>query len=116
MSDGSGARGWLLTAYESAANLQHRAVLLGWVRCGERSDYAWVDLDPPLKPAETGISMPLTRVVIAPRHEGVYLDQTEAQWPIHVYLLTTAAELLDHAEVAPDSFKIQAWGLLNGTI
>jgi hypothetical protein len=108
--------GWLLAPLESARTVEHRARLRRWVHCGERFDYAWVDVDPVLDPTETGISTTLDRVLLAPRHEGVYLDEPRDDWPIHVYLLTTPEELVDSEEVPADAVRIRAWALLTRTI
>jgi hypothetical protein len=83
---------------------------------GERSDYAWVDIEPPLQPQQTGISMPLTRVIVAPRHQGTYLDQEPGDWPIYVYFLTTPEDLLDSDIVLAAAVQIRAWGLLTGRL
>jgi hypothetical protein len=82
------------------------------VKCGERSDYAWVDISPPLSSRETGISADIAKVILAPRHQGTYLNEVVPRWPIHVYLLSVPLELDDFDEIPPDSVKVSAWALL----
>lgn len=108
----SRTRGWQIAPVDEPTPRRHEAILRRWVRCGERFDYAWVDIVPPLEPEESGISAALDHVLLAPRHEGFYLDQEPPEWPVHVYVLSAPDELIDSAEVPPDAVTIKLWALL----
>ena len=72
--------------------------------------------DPPMLPSDSGIPDTLERVLLGPRHEGVFLNDADIEWPVHVYV-TTAPPVLDGAsEIPPDALKIRIWGLLVGGI
>ncbi|MGH7867289.1 MAG: hypothetical protein ACREP9_06560 [Candidatus Dormibacteraceae bacterium] len=108
----SDPRGWRLLPYEGHEDQPHWAIFRQWVKCGERSDYAWVDVSPPLQPHETGASGEITRVILAPRHQGIYLNMPIKSWPVHVYILEVPPELDGASEVPADATRIKAWGLL----
>jgi len=108
----AGSRGWTIRAFENESAQSHQAVFRSWAVCGERRDYAWVDLLPPLAPSETGAPVSLTRVLLAPRHEGIRLTEPPKEWPIHVYVLSVPETLVDAEEVPPDIVKIRLWAIL----
>jgi hypothetical protein len=107
--------GWLLRPAENVAAVPHRARFRRWVASGERTDYADVVIEPPLEPAESGISETLSRVILAPRHRGVTLKSL-TQFPADVYVVTAPDDLLDAQLVEPDALKIRIWGVLDGVI
>lgn len=113
---GSNPIGWQLRPYENHLAAPHRALFHRWVTVGQRNDYAYVSLDPPLHPSESGISESLERVVLGPRHEGVRLDQFGATWPVHVYLLTAAPEAAEGGTIPADGLKIRGWALLESLL
>jgi len=94
---------------------QRHLTVLKTARSGERTDWLWVRVDPPLEVGPhrwltTTLSMEVA--ALAPRHVGVTLDQ--GPWPAHVYICrakdpaTTMA-----AEFAPDEISIEYWGLVS---
>ena len=109
----SDPQGWRLTPYEGHEDQAHWATFCKWVACGDRNDYAWVVVSPPLMPRETGVSTEIGKAIVAPRHQGVYLNRPIQQWPVHVYLLSVPVELEDADEVPPDAASIKAWALLD---
>ncbi|MBW3634820.1 MAG: hypothetical protein KY456_17510 [Chloroflexi bacterium] len=113
----SDPEGWLIKPAEAPELARlHRAHFRGWVTCGERDDYAWVYLDPPFLPTDSGISDSLETVLLAPRHQGVFLNGTEMRWPVHVYLLTAPPDLYLATDIPPDALKIRLWGVLEGAL
>ena len=105
--------GWRLSPYEGNEEQPHQAIFRHWVKSGERDDYAWVDISPPLLPHEIGVPGGLERVIVAPRQQGVHLDRAISQWPVHVYLLSAPADLGDASDLPADALKIKAWALLD---
>jgi hypothetical protein len=102
----------VLTPYEGNERPEHRARFRRWVRCGERFDYAWVDLIPEIGIEGFGIREGVSAAVIGPRHEQVFLDAEDQQWPVHVYVLSPPDELADSDFLPSDAMKIRAWALL----
>lgn len=109
--------GWSIRPVDSPDSSRgHRAIFRGWVECGERTDYAWVDIHPPFEPSESGTPESLSMVLIGPRHEGVFLNEERSEWPLHVYVMTAPLELSDAPSVPSDALKIQIWAVLTGKL
>lgn len=102
-----------LSAYEPPTAFEKRKiVLLERVRCGDRNDYAWCEISPPLEGWKFGRRVPLGRVLLAPRFAGdtLFPDPTK---PCHVYVAISSSGIDAGASIAPDDVKIIAWGLLD---
>lgn len=111
----SSVAGWLLRLFDGEEPTTHVARFVSWVRCGERTDYAWVELEPPLaRLDERGGAVGLA--VLAPRHEGVRLDEQVTSSPIHVMILAAPDELARNDVVPPDSLSIAAWATIENRL
>ena len=114
-TDPSRPVGWLL---RPAENDDAPAVAARWlrsVRCGERDDYALVELDPAVQPQDSGATQVLRHVVLAPRHQGVNLTASAA-CPIHVYVASLPDSLRDAASIRPEELTIRIWGILTNPL
>lgn len=94
---------------------QRRVTVLKTARCGERTDWLWVRLEPPL---EVGphrwlrTTLSLDVAAMAPRHVGTTLD--EGPWPAHVYICRAKEPATTMAtEFTPDDISIEYWGLVS---
>jgi hypothetical protein len=102
---------------------QRRLTVLSAARCGERTDWFWVAVDPPLEYGPRGWlpgmgGLPTLRTVdvlaLAARHEGASLEK--GPWPVHVYVCRAKAdETLLAAELSPDDIAIEYWGTVTPT-
>jgi hypothetical protein len=91
---------------------QRRLTVLSTARCGERTDWIWARVDPPL---EVGPHRWLTStllldlVAVAPRLVGGNLDV--GPWPVQVYVCRAKAdETRLAAEFSPGDISIEYWG------
>ena len=91
---------------------QRRLTVLSTARCGDRTDWRWVQVEPALEmgphrslPAPILVDV----VAIAPRHQGASLDA--GPWPVHVYVCRTKDDETRLApEFSPDDVAIECWG------
>ena len=103
----------LLDSFDSEPPLAQRLLdVLAGARCGERTDWLWVGVKPPLEVGPNP-SLPTTLlldvVAIAPRHIGSSLEV--GPWPVHVYVCRAKAdETRLAAEFSPDDISIEYWG------
>jgi hypothetical protein len=109
----------LLDSYDIEPPLaQRRLTVLAAARCGKRSDWLWVRVEPPFTvgpsdwlPGMSGLPKPRVFDVaaIATRHMG---DSLEAgPWPVHIYVCQPKApETRLAAEFSPDDITIEYWG------
>ncbi len=105
--------GWLRGFDMQAPYGQRRAELLKFVACGERKDYAWVRLEPPLEPDTAGNPERLDVVLLAPRHVGENLTNPVGS-ELHVYVCTVKAGTADLPDqIAPDDVVILHWAVLD---
>ena len=98
--------------------VRRRVSVLASARCGERTDWLWVEATPPLEIGTPGWlpgmrGLPTLRVLdvvaIAPRHLGASLET--GPWPVHVYVCEAKApETRLAAEFAPADVAIGYWG------
>lgn len=102
---------WLIRPSENPKAVAHVATRIRWIECGDRNDYALVELVPPLDPIETGDADLLTLVVLAPRHSGFNL-RADPTFPLDVYVTTLPELLKDATVVPPDALKIRLWATL----
>lgn len=80
--------------------------------CGERRDYLWVRLDPPIARGEAGNDDELDVALLAPRHDAhpLSVPVTEAT---HVYVCRVAGSPTDcPPEVDPNEVEILHWGIV----
>ena len=93
---------------------QRHLTVLSPARCGERTDWVWVRVEPPLEVGphrSLGATLLLDMVAIAPRHMGSSLE--DGPWPVSVYVCRAKAdETLLAAEFAPDDISIEYWGIV----
>jgi hypothetical protein len=95
---------------------QRRLTVLSTARCGERTDWLWVAVEPPLEygtrgwlPGMPGLpAMHAADVLaIAPRHPGASLEA--GPWPVDVYVCRARAdETRLAAEFSPDDVSADA--------
>ncbi|HUK76522.1 MAG TPA: hypothetical protein VL117_02870, partial [Thermoleophilia bacterium] len=79
------------------------------VACGERNDYIWARLIPPLETARREL---LDIVLLAPRHVGFSLADSLAD-PMHVYVCTVSGSTPELPDVvAPEAIDVRYWAVL----
>ena len=107
---------WSIRPFENGSISPHITQFKRWVSSGDRDDYVAVRIIPPLSPYESGVHEILEDVILAPRHAGVSLRHI-AEYPVHVYVLTTTSP--GHAEaksIRPKKFSIRIWAVLEAAI
>jgi hypothetical protein len=82
------------------------------VRCGDRDDYGWVQLVPPILPGQAANTDTLEVVLLAPRHKGKTLTGRPVEADIHVYVCSAPRGRGFPAVVSPEDVTIRHWGLL----
>jgi hypothetical protein len=93
---------------------QRRLTVLSATRCGERTDWLWVRVEPRLNVGphrSLRTTLMLDVAAIAPRDVGGNLDA--GPWPVHVYVcraLDPATTMA--AEFQPDDISIEYWGIV----
>jgi hypothetical protein len=87
------------------------ANLVGGASIGQRTDWAWTVLDPPLQ--VDGESR--ARVLLGARHQGDSVWSEPERWPIHVYVCVTQRSHETRNNFTRDEVTIQYWGLLHQT-
>jgi hypothetical protein len=91
---------------------QRHLTVLSTARCGERSDWLWVRVEPALQVGPhrwLRTTLLINVVAIAARHVGGNLEG--GPWPVHVYVCRAIAdETLLAAEFSPDDIAIEYWG------
>ena len=86
--------------------------LLHPVTCGEREDYLWVRLSPPIAPGKAANEEELGYVLLAPRHEGQPLA-LPIDDPVHVHVCTVSGVTTEAPlEIDAINVEIRHWGLL----
>jgi len=76
---------------------------------GERTDWAWADLDPPLEVNGEFRA----RVLLGARHQGGSVWSEPERWPIHVYVCLAKPGAETRDRLAPADVTIQYCGLLH---
>jgi hypothetical protein len=74
-----------------------------------------VRIIPPLNPYESGVDEILEDVVLAPRHAGASLRYI-AEFPVHVYVLTTRPSRAGAQSIPPGEFSIRIWAVLEAAV
>jgi hypothetical protein len=87
------------------------AHLVSEASIGQRTDWAWAVLDPPLDVGGTT----RRRVLLGARHQGDSVWSEPERWPIHVYVCLTDQDDETTEHFARDAVTIQYWGLLHQT-
>lgn len=106
---------WSIRPFENSSISPHLTQFKRWVSSGERDDYAAVRIIPPLNPYESGADEILEDVILAPRHAGVSLRHI-AEYPVHVYVLTTSPSRTEAQSIPPNEFSIRIWALLEAAV
>jgi len=104
--------GWLDPFDVEGPNERRRVEVLKTVACGERRDYVWARLLPPLAPGAIAGEGILEVVLLAPRHAG-YVLKSPLSEAVHVYVCSVPgveSELPD--DVAPESVEVEFWGVV----
>ena len=108
--------GWLRSFNTERPYDARETTELARVKCGERDDYWWARITPPLERGEAGNPEPLEVVLLAARHVGDRLDSLPVTSPVHVYVCTVKGLLADTPpEVDPKNVDIRHWGVLYPT-
>jgi hypothetical protein len=87
------------------------ANLVGAVTIGQRTDWAWAVLEPPLR--MNGDSRVL--VLLGARHQGDSVWSEPGRWPIHVYVCVPKRGDETNSHFTRDQVTIAYWGLLHQT-
>jgi Immunity protein Imm1 len=104
--------GWLRLFDTDSAYAPRRVEVMRAVGSGDRRDYLWVRLDPPLAAGEAG-NEEIELVLLAPRHEGHPLAAPLDE-PVHVYVCTVRGATTDvPAQIEPGDVEIRHWGILD---
>ena len=104
--------GWLTSFDVESPYDPRRADVVRAVACGERRDFFWVRLDPPIAPGEAANQEELDSVLLAPRHEGHPLTVPVAD-ATHVYVCRVPSATADlPPEVDPSEVEILHWGIV----
>lgn len=85
------------------ANLVRKASI------GERTDWAWVVLDPPLEVDGRSRS----RVLLGARHQGDSVWSEPERWPMHVYVCLPESGEEPGTQFTRDQVTNRYWGLLH---
>jgi hypothetical protein len=93
---------------------QRRLTVLSAARCGERTDWFWGRVEPPLEVGphrSLATTLSVEVLAIAPRNVGGDLDA--GPWPVHVYICRAKdpATTLS-AEFEPDDISVEYWGVV----
>jgi hypothetical protein len=87
------------------------ANLVSEASIGERTDWAWVVLDPPL--VVDGQSR--SRVLLGARHRGDSVWSEPERWPVHVYVCLPESDEEQGSHFTRDQVTNRDWGLLHQT-
>lgn len=108
--------GWLTQSDVDQGYSPRRVETLGFVTCGQRDDYVWVRLDPPLEPGEAANKERIEIALLAPRHEGASLAVPVVA-AVSVYVCTLRA---GHGQlpavVRVDDVAIRHWGVVHPSL
>ncbi len=104
---------YILSSFEPENVYSPREIIIERkLQCGDRDDYVFARVIPPLEGGDFNMSSDIDVVILAPRHKGVFIETTDI-WPIHVFVcIVIKKELLESLTVKPEDVKIISWGLL----
>jgi hypothetical protein len=104
--------GWLTSFDVESPYDPRRVEVVHAVVSGERRDYLWVRVDPPIAAGEAANKDQLAFVLLAPRHDGHPLTVPVLE-PVHVYVCTVRGATTDvPSEVDPSDVEIRHWGIV----
>ena len=83
--------------------------LVGAVSIGQRTDWAWAFLEPPLRID----GEPRNRVLLGARHQGNSVWSEPERWPIHVYVCVPDSGDETEIHFTRNQVTIAYWGLLH---
>jgi hypothetical protein len=87
------------------------ANLVGEASIGERADWAWVLLDPPLE-----VDGQLrSHALLGARHQGDSVWSEPERWPMHVYVCLPESDEETSRRFTRDQVKNRYWALLQRT-
>ena len=76
---------------------------------GDRNDWAWATIDPPVSMAGKERSS----VLLGARHQGDTVRPTRGRWPMHVYVCAPKDGVTIRDTLRAEDVTIGAWGLLH---
>ena|ERR1035437_27962 len=85
------------------------AKLVRQASIGQRTDWAWVVLEPSIRIRGESHS----QVLLGARHQGDSVWSEPGRWPIHVYVCVPEQGDVTQNGFAPDQVSIAYWGLLH---
>ena len=85
------------------------ATLVDETSIGERWDWTWAVLDPPL--AVDG--QPRSRVLLGARHQGGSVWSEPERWPVHVHICLPKNGHETNTHFTREDVTIEYWGLLH---
>lgn len=102
---------WLFRRFDTKdEETPFRFRFLRWVRCGDRDDFAAIEI---VDPWANSQGVFVSRAFLAARHVGVDLRALgDGDIPAHVHILLTAPEMLDAIEIDANSFRRDAWATI----
>ena len=105
---------WLESYDHEPPLARRRLTVISAASCGERTDFRWVHVDPPLEVGPhrwLAAKLVLDTVAIAPRHVGGTL--ASGPWPLHVYVCRAkTADTLLSTSFGADDISIEYWGTI----
>jgi hypothetical protein len=107
-------RGFRLESFDSEPAWACAGTILSRLRVGDRTDWAWARLEPPLRVGPhrwLRDSIDVDVFAIAPRH--LHATWTDGPWPLHVYVCRPIDPAATQAEVLGASdLAIEFWATL----
>lgn len=105
--------GWLRPFDMDSAYAPRRVEVVHAVASGDRRDYLWVRLEPPITAGEAGNQEEIEFVLLAPRHQGHPLTAPLDE-PVHVYVCTVRGATTNiPAHIEASDVENRHWGILD---
>jgi hypothetical protein len=83
--------------------------LVGHASIGQRTDWAWVTLEPPLRID----GKDRDRVLLGARHQGNSVWSEPGRWPVHVYVCVPEVAAESRNDFTREQVTNAYWGLLH---
>jgi hypothetical protein len=115
IEDAFGCRPWehlgmWLTSYDIESGLGPIEVnLVAHASIGQRTDWAWATLEPPLRIDGKARD----RVLLGARHQGGSVWSEPGRWPVHVYVCVPEVAAQSRNDFTREQVTIAYWGLLH---
>lgn len=107
--------GWLRSFDVAQPYAARRVRKLRNAQVGDRTDYIWARIDPPIQPGEVTTDEPIDLALIAGRHQGYPLS-IPVQQETHVYVCVPRARSNRLApKLAGDEVINHHWGIIHPT-